>query len=98
MSEPTLFPDLEPLTPAPVEKLSAGRRLTLRQKADVEAGRHPLTGSPVLPGHTCGTCIYRVQSIHGYPKCDAYGERYWTASARTDVRAWWPACERWTQR
>ncbi len=69
MTEPSLFPDLEPVDHAPAESteiLSADRRRTLRQHADVERGYHPLTGGK-LPaegenghGHTCGDCHLRV--------------------------------------
>lgn len=80
MSEAALF-DAAPYTVAPVEpgeKLSAGRRLTLRQAADLAKGRHPLTGGRLhpdaapaddreAPGARCGTCRFRVSG--GYPKC-----------------------------
>lgn len=72
----SLFPDLVPVDltpPETAEKLSAGRRLTLRQKADVERGRHPLTRGPLANnGETCGTCVHRVLShwhTRSYPKC-----------------------------
>lgn len=73
----SLFPDLIPEEPETVEKLSAGRRLTIRQHADVERGRHPLgdhgaTLSRELTeqGHTCGDCLYRTGgSSHQWPKC-----------------------------
>lgn len=87
MTEAALF-DAAPYTvPAavvePGEKLSAGRRLTLRQTADLNAGRHPLTGGRLHPdaapagdrtaaGTRCGTCRFRVVGgYHGrhYPKC-----------------------------
>lgn len=111
MTEPMLFPDLVPvdLTPADAaEKLSAGRRLTLRQKADVERGRHPLTrGRLADNGETCGTCVHRVlANWHNrtYAKC-AQGINPATTpldkapfashSQTTDCRAWWPACRDW---
>jgi hypothetical protein len=99
MSAPSLFPDLEPVpvVPAPVaEKLSAGRRLTLRQKADIAAGRHPLLSGMRLAdnGETCGTCVHRTPSRgeHSWPKC----EYRVTRGAASDCRAWWPACTAWT--
>lgn len=98
MSEPSLFPDLEPAAPfvgEPVEKLSAGRRLTLRQRADVDRGIHPLTGMALLGGdETCGSCAHRSPSsgTHSWPKCDRMPIK---ASAANDCRAWWPACSMW---
>jgi hypothetical protein len=97
----TLFPDLEPVPlpePEPVEKLSADRRRTLRQHADVERGRHPLTGGRLAadPDAKCGNCAHRhVYGHHdrSYPKC-TYGDGMprATHSAASDVRAWWPGC------
>lgn len=66
-----LFAGYEP-PPAP-EPMSADRRRTHRQAADVAAGRHPLTGGPLHPlasrhrdaaapkddPFTCGSCYYR---------------------------------------
>lgn len=101
-----LFPDLEPVPLAeaePVEKLSADRRRTLRQRRDVERGVHPLTGTPTQPdpAKTCGTCVYRLSSTHhnrSYPKCYFRDGIYATFSAASDVRAWWPGCSGWTER
>lgn len=97
----TLFPDLaepEPAPPAP--KLSADRKRTLRQHADIEAGRHPLTRGPLRKptGETCGGCAYRQHFTNGnrnWPKCTAQNRIYVTSSATTDCRAYWPACPRW---
>jgi hypothetical protein len=58
--------------------LSAGQRLTLRQAADVAAGRHPLTGGPLHPlasrhrdadapksdPFTCGSCYFRNSAAY----------------------------------
>lgn len=96
----TLFPDLEPINPAPTEmqeKLSAGRWLTLRQKADIDRGFHPLMRGMRLAGNgeTCGSCIHRViYSYHNraYGKCDQIKAVH---SAANDCRAWWPACQGW---
>lgn len=76
MSE-TLFPDLVPVVvpePESVEGLSADRRRTLRQRADVERGRHPLTGGRLTadPDARCGNCRFRELIHHHnrtYPKC-----------------------------
>ena len=92
----------------PVEKLSAGRRLTLRQRTQVEAGVHPLTGGKTHPEWgTCGDCRFRkiVQYRSGrWPKC-VWTPPGWSAEdaemkapprathgSASDVRAWWPAC------
>jgi hypothetical protein len=79
MSE-TLFEGYEPPTPEPVEKLSAGQRLTKRQADDIAVGRHPLTRGalhPLASRHrdaqspkddpfTCGSCWFRhVIRYHG---------------------------------
>jgi hypothetical protein len=81
--------------------LSAGQRLTLRQKADVANGRHPLMGGPTRPElGTCGDCVHRVligSHSRGWPKCDWGGPSQrgldlMSHSAATDCRAWWPAC------
>lgn len=47
---------------------------------------------------TCGSCVFR-EAGHRYPKCvlpnPASGKPWATRvshSARSDVRAWWPAC------
>jgi hypothetical protein len=89
MSDLTLF-DAEPYTVAPAaaepaEKLSADRRRTLRQTADLAKGRHPLTGGRLhpdaapagdraAPGLRCGTCRYR--QVIGYHN-RAYGKCLW---------------------
>jgi len=93
----SLFPDIpESATPAR-EEVSAGRRLTLRQCADVAAGRHPLTGGRLTsdPDARCGNCRFR--ELLGYhkrrwPKCTVEYGREMTHGAATDVRAWWPGC------
>lgn len=104
-----LFDGYEP-EPAPHKdpNLSADRRLTLRQQADIRDGKHPLTHGPLHDQadreatredrrrpFTCGTCVFReIFSYHNrtYPKCVAYYRVYVKHSAQTDVRAWWPAC------
>lgn len=101
MTAMSLFPDLAPVPvpdAEPVEKLSADRRRTLRQRADIQRGRHPLTGSRLNPDPdaTCGNCRFRIVYGHhnrSYPKC-TYGDGMPRAShsAASDVRAWWPAC------
>ena len=104
MTELALF-DIEPIpTPEPAEKLSADRRRTMRQHADVERGIHPITQRRVHPdsARTCGTCVFR-QLLHGgsrsYPKCTFPTAEVGTgplprvtSSAASDIRAWWPGC------
>lgn len=108
--EPALF-DMQPITlptPEPVEKLSADRRRTLRQRADVERGVHPLTGRRIHEDETrkCGNCSWRqLLDYHrrAYPKCmfpgaasadvyERFGPPRVSHSAASDVRAWWPGC------
>lgn len=84
--------------PRPIEeKLSYGQRLTIRRQADIDAGRHPLTGLPLLHsewGFTCGTCAHLFEHQPGnrpYVKCDLNATR----GPATDVRKGWPACTRY---
>jgi len=87
--------------PVDVSNLSEGRRLTLRQRADILKGIHPLNGEllhseapdDAAPGDrprpfTCGTCAHRTR--HGrWAKCSIGPQ---SRGAATDVRGWWPAC------
>lgn len=87
----------DPPAPEPEPVLSAGQRVTLRQRADIARGVHPLTRLPLLQpeGHTCGDCRHRCQMWGGsrtYPKCDRVPH---AASQQNDCRAWWPACTQW---
>jgi hypothetical protein len=81
--------------PRDPDALSYGQRLTLRQRDDVKAGRHPLAGEPAHPElGTCGGCTFKqVGGPHGWNKCLEPGSPR-TSSQSTDVRAWWPACPR----
>lgn len=100
--------DMPTAAPEPVEKLSADRRRTIRQRQAIANGVHPLA-SPLgihLLIHadetrTCGSCAFRHNGNPGngrsYPKClwrpgDTGGYPRVTGGAATDVRAWWPAC------
>jgi hypothetical protein len=107
VSDDSLFPDLA--VPAAVpERISAGRRLTLRQKRDVELGRHPLTGGVARPElGTCGDCALRSLEFGRFPKClqgydpdrrPRVAGPYMTHGAATDVRRWWPACGQFVPR
>lgn len=102
MTAPSLFPELAPVaasTAGPPEKVSADRRRTLRQRADVDRGVHPLMRGPIANnGQTCGSCVHRVLTGHHnrtYPKCDLTEMSF---SAASDCRAWWPACPKWALR
>jgi hypothetical protein len=94
VTTPSLFPEL-PAPEEPTEKLSTGRQLTLRQRALVEQGIHPLRGGAVRPDlGTCGDCVHRrvvSWKAGAYPKC-WHPTSPRTHGQRTDVRAWWPAC------
>ena len=75
---------------APV--LSAGARLTARQRRMVNEGVQPLTREPARPDlGTCGTCVHR--QVAKYPKC-THPDTPLTSGPATDVRAYWPACHR----
>lgn len=109
MSDQPLFPGFEPPEAAPPSStrpdVSDDRRRTIRQAADVKAGRHPLMTGPLHPqadrhAHRddgknlpfrCGSCVHRVDV--GWPKCDL---TTMTASVASDVRAWWPACPKYS--
>ena len=96
MSDLELFHVEQVAAPEPTEKLSADRRRTLRQKAAVASGVHPLMGGKARPElGTCGGCAHRlVLGYHNrsWPKCELAGI---THGAGTDCRAWWPACGRY---
>lgn len=105
MSETPLFDGYEPATYVDPE-LSAGRRLTLRQAEMVKVGVHPLMKGSLHKGasttakatdpknlpFTCGSCVHR--DAHGYPSCEIGPKSHGPA---TDVRAWWPGCDKWEE-
>ena len=84
MADLTLF-DMDPVAPRePEPKLSTDRRRTLRQKAALEHGRHPLAllGAPLrlhpdaapaddrkAPGLRCGGCAFIERNAWDYLKC-----------------------------
>jgi hypothetical protein len=92
-----------PITGEDRADLSAGQRLTLRQRDLIDHGRHPLTKGALHPDaptdtdrtdrkgrrYTCGTCAHRYTNGWGFPKCDLSVESH---CQQSDVRAWWPAC------
>jgi hypothetical protein len=82
--------------PAPVEKLSYGRRLTARKNAALAAGIHPASGRPLAGNaQTCGSCAHcrcsEDQRVRFY-KCDLVPR---TFGPLTDIRVGWPACTAW---
>lgn len=96
MTDLELFRVDQPPAPEPAEKMSADRRRTLRQRALIDAGVHPLTRTKTRPDlGTCGGCAHRVLTAtngnRSWPKCDL---REITHGPGSDVRRWWPACER----
>jgi hypothetical protein len=83
--------------PGPVESvvlLSGDQRRTIRNRALIASGRHPVSGSLLAGnGETCATCAHLRQHRYAntYYKCE-YND---TGSAATDIRLGWPACTRW---
>lgn len=96
--EPEPEPEPHPKTTLPPDADSYGRRLTARQHELAGQGINPLMGTTGPEGKTCGDCAHRYQRWGGgsrnYPKC-AVGPA--TKSTNTDVRAYWPACARFTE-
>lgn len=90
------------ITAASAPELSAGQRLTIRNREMIANGRHPATRLPLAGnGETCGTCAHHhaLSSYRGtrtvvWHKCDAHrlGQ---SASAHSDIRVSWPACTQW---
>lgn len=84
-----------PERPAGGDDRSRRRSWTVRARALVSAGVHPLTRGKARPDlGTCGECAHRVLTTYharAWPKCEV-GPR--THGEQTDVRAWWPACDR----
>lgn len=74
---------------------SRRRSFTARARRLVAVGVHPLTRTPARPDlGTCGDCRFRVLLDHHgrtYPKCQVSSATHGEA---TDVRKWWPACDR----
>jgi hypothetical protein len=98
----------EPDAAPPAARLSPDRRRTLRQRAAVEGGAHPLAlvlGTRIRrhedEARACGNCRFRELLMYRgatYPKCvlanpsRQLGVGRLTHGAATDVRRWWPAC------
>lgn len=80
----------------PVEVLSAGRRITRRNRIALALGQHPANGLPIDEAHRCGECSHLQREHHGgnpkvFLKCEHHrlGRSFSEAS---DMRASWPAC------
>lgn len=96
-----LFEPPDPIIPEPdpLAGMSEGRKLTHRNNLKLANGVHPATGHPlILVGATCGTCDHcHRKGWHGgrsWIKCDRH-RLGMSASAASDVRASWPACDLW---
>jgi hypothetical protein len=92
-----------PLGPADVDEngLSAGQRLTIRNKQILNGGNHPATLAPLAARNdttlTCGTCSHhQALRYHNtmYHKCDLH-RLGMTHSTASDIRVSWPACIKW---
>lgn len=98
MPEDGVLFHVEP-TVDPYARLSPDQRRTARQRQQIERGIHPLAGHRTRPD--LGTCVHRIHRIHrgggnrSWPKCDLGPI---TSGAATDVRRWWPACDRYEAR
>lgn len=78
----------------PERKLSVDERRTIRNRAFIARGVHPATRVALAGnGETCGTCALSVAKRRGkvYFKCSLRV----TCGAATDIRKFWPACEKW---
>lgn len=81
------------------EVLSYTRRLTIRRRRAIAAGKHPLRLVPLtdVEGATCGNCLHVRHVWHGrraYYKCGLYAEDV-THGPATDLRVKWPGCIAW---
>lgn len=85
-----LFDEPERTAAVPAGEMSPDRLRTMRQKATIARGRHPLTGGLAFPGASCGTCPHMTRRGR-YLKC---GLGPTTNGPATDIRASWPACIR----
>jgi hypothetical protein len=93
----SLFETAEYTSPAAQlldERLSAGRRRTLRNQVRIANGFHPVTKLPLVGTGTCGECRLCIGRALGktYFKCGLDGDRYITCGPATDIRLKWPAC------
>lgn len=87
--------DLPPLPDQP--KLSAGQKITLRNRQALANGQHPANGLPMLDdGSTCGDCAHLARMGYRgktYIKCPHH--RFGLShSEASDMRVSWPACSK----
>lgn len=78
----------------PEKDLSPQKRRTIRNRELIARGIHPCTRVPLARnGETCGTCALSAWKRMGnrYFKCSLN----MTSGPATDIRAFWPACEKW---
>lgn len=105
MTEPSLFPDLEPVAvPDRLEGMGRDARRTARQADLIVAGYHPGTRMPLhrdaAKGRTgdglrCRDCrhLYRTGAGNSdFLKCEQAGICRSRGSWGPDMRGWWPAC------
>lgn len=84
---------------------SVDRARTRKNNEILAAGRHPATRLRLLPHpeglspRTCGECLHHVAVGHSrtYHKCDV-SRLGISASAASDIRLKWPACELFEER
>lgn len=104
--QPSLFPELVPVTPPPGdgnEYLGKDARRTRRQLARLEEGFHPGSGVRLHPdaakgrtgpGLRCGGCAHLFPTGAGnknFLKCtESRGTGH--GASGPDMRRWWPAC------
>jgi hypothetical protein len=87
----TLFDPGPGVPPSEVEPLSYQRRVTLRHKADLARGIHPVSKLALrAEGGTCGDCAHHVVVRHSntYHGCSFHRG----CGPATDIRVSWPAC------
>jgi hypothetical protein len=78
----------------PPGDLSYGRRLSIRRKRFLDAGKNPATGLEFGPeGKTCGDCWHAISKDRGFWKCEL---ARLSNSEATDIRLSWPACTAYT--
>lgn len=96
MTTEQLFDGYEPEPEFDLSGLSADQRRTRRQRLLIEQGINPATKRPLAEtGETCGSCghCWRVGwRSKAFFKCGLVDP---THGPGTDIRKWWPACDRW---
>lgn len=103
--DPSLFPDLEPVTvPDRFAGLGQDARRTLRQADLIAGGYNPGTLLPLHAdaaqgrdgaGLRCRGCKFFYRTGAGnssFNKCEQNGKRHARGAWGPDMRGWWPAC------